>query len=144
MYKQGQVRLIKTHLPLSLLPPEMLNKCRWSKSLYFVCLSGLSGPVQGCLLVLWRRRISISHALLWLWILISITLSLPSVPGLCTLGGTQRTWQCPITTTTGSPSVAICYLSLQLVFAICFYNLFFVCKYFPTGALTPNSDFLTF
>jgi len=24
----GQVRLIKTHLPLSLLPPEMLNKCR--------------------------------------------------------------------------------------------------------------------
>ena len=77
--------------------------------------------------------------------------------GLCTLDGIQRTWQCPITTTTGSPSVAICYLSLQLVFefvfticlchlslqfffaiclcylslqlvlAICFYNLLFVC-----------------
>ena len=81
MYKQGQVRLIKTHLPLSLLPPEMLNKCRWSKSLYFVGLTGLSGLVQGCLFVLWRRWISISHSLLWLWTLISITHSMPSGQG---------------------------------------------------------------
>ena len=77
--------------------------------------------------------------------------------GLCTLGGTQRTWQCPITTTTGSPSVAICYLSLQLVFAIClcylslqpvfaicFYNLLFVCKCFPYRSAHPELQFPDF
>ena len=135
---QGQVRLIKTHLPLSLLPPEMLNKCRYS---YIFCLFDWtlwSGP---------RLPLGSLKTLNFNFLFTAVTLDsdfnnsfIALWSGLCTLGGTQRTWQCPITTTTGSPSVAICYLSLQLVFAIClcylslqlvfaicFYNLLFVC-----------------
>ena len=139
MYKQGQVRLIKTHLPLSLLPPEMLNKCRWSKSLYFVRLTGLSGLVQGCLFVLWRRWISISHSMLWLWTLISITHSMPSGQGCVR-------WAEP----KGRGSVLLppppAHQVLQFAICLCnlFYNLLFVCKCFPYRSAHPQLQFPDF